>query len=117
MLPACSGAGAGSQSSPLGITVGTNHRRCHGRGLCCDGRALLGVLEALRAAGRAGDRLVVKAHHLDVRAAEGQGQMEEASWNKALFSSILLTLLAQLTAGLLSLFQSIPLKRTAETTQ
>lgn len=110
--------GAGSQSSSLeaGITVGTHHCRCHGRGLRCDGSALLGVLEALCAAGRAGERLVVKAHHLDVRAV-GQGQGEEASWNKALFSSFLLTLLAQLTARLRSPFQSISLKPTAETTQ
>lgn len=87
---------AGRQSSPqeVGITVGTHHSRCHGCSLCCDGCALLGVLEALCAAGRAGERLVVKAHHLDVRAAERQGQRQEASWNKALFSSFSLTLLA-----------------------
>lgn len=110
----------GRQSvSPLqvGITGGTHHCRCHGCGLCCDGSALLGVLEALCAAGRAGERPVVKAHHLDVGAVEGWGQKEEASQNKALFSSFLLTLLAQLTTGLLLPFQSVPLKPTAEITQ
>lgn len=108
-------SGPGSQCSPLevGITrVQTHHCRCHGRGLCRNGSSLLGVLEAFGAAGRAGKRLVVKADHLDVGAAERRGQREEASWNKALFSSFSLTLLAQLTAGLLSPFQSIPLTQT-----
>lgn len=73
MSQACARCGAGSQSCPLEAGSRTHHGGCHGRGLCGDGRALLGVLEALGAAGRAGERLVVKAHHLDVGAAHGQG--------------------------------------------
>lgn len=77
----------GRQCSPVEVESRTHHCGCHGCGLCCDGCALLGVLEALCATGRAGEWLVVKADHLDVGAADGQGQRKKEAGTK-LYSAV-----------------------------